>query len=131
MNAARRPGNQPRMIRIAIAIGVVAACAAPAPRYHFVMPTASAAPEPGPGEPRVAVLGQITHPGMIRFHPGLTVIGAIVDAGGFTELAERHRIQIDRGHTRTHVSISEIVDGRAPDVALAPDDVVLVPEGDI
>ena len=119
------------MMRIAIAIGLVAACAAPAPPYHFVMPTASAAPEPGPGEPRVAVLGSIQRPGMIRFHPGLTVVGAIVDAGGFTELAARGRAEIDRGHTRTRVSIYEIVDGRAPDLALAPDDVVFVPESGI
>ena len=119
------------MVRFAILLAAISACAAPAPHYHFVMPVASAAPSPGPGEPRVAVLGQIQRPGMIRFHPGLTVVGAIVDAGGLTVLAERHRIQIDRGHTRTSVSINAIVEGRAPDVALAPDDVVFVPEGDI
>jgi protein involved in polysaccharide export with SLBB domain len=119
------------MKRIALALAFAAACAAPSPRYHFVMPVASTAPPPAPGEPRVGVLGQIAHPGWVRFRPGLTVIGAIVDAGGFTALAQTRRVQIERGTTRIAVSTQAILDGRAPDLVLAPGDLVFVPESDI
>ncbi len=119
------------MIRIAIFLAAISACAAPAPHYHFVMRVASLAPAPRPGEPRVAVLGQITRPGMIRFRPGLTVVGAIMDAGGLTPLGRLNRVEIDRGHTRIAVSLEAIVEGRAPDLVLAAGDVVFVPESDI
>jgi protein involved in polysaccharide export with SLBB domain len=117
----------------AAVLALAAACAAPQPpRYEFVMPRPEVAARPGPTDTSarvVYVTGEVNAPGRVRFHEGLTLVGALVDSGGLTALAAR-RVIVTRtaGGTRTSVfvSIDAIVDGRERDLPLAEGDLLFV-----
>jgi polysaccharide export outer membrane protein len=73
----------------------------------------------------IFVLGEVNHPGRYAYEPGMTVLSAVADAGGFTSRAVEsvqsvvRTTQVD-GATRS-------IEGRAPrDALLAPGDVVTV-----
>jgi protein involved in polysaccharide export with SLBB domain len=117
----------------AAVLAASAACAAPqSARYEFVMPRPEVAAHPGPTDTTsrvVYVTGEVNAPGRVRFHDGLTLVGALVDSGGLTALAAR-RVIVTRtaGGTRTSlfVSIDAIVDGREQDLPLAEGDQLFV-----
>lgn len=82
---------------------------------------------------RISVLGQVQHPNVYPHQQCLTVTQAISLAGGFTALAEKNQVRVTRrdrqGARRTFVlRVEDIVEGRAPDFDLEPDDVIFVPE---
>lgn len=82
---------------------------------------------------RISILGQVQHPGVFPHTQCLTVTQAISLAGGFTALAEKNQVRVTRidrqGHRRTFVlRVEDIVEGRAADFDVEPDDVIFVAE---
>jgi polysaccharide export outer membrane protein len=80
----------------------------------------------------VFVLGEVKKPGPVTFTAGLTLLQAIGQAGGMTELASPRRVQIVRLQAgkkdARRLNLKAILDQRDPDVPLQPDDVVMVPK---
>lgn len=78
----------------------------------------------------VTVLGQVDAPQMFGFRPGMRLTQALAIAGGVTRDGNWGDVRIIRGdheHPRVYgSSVADIVDGRAPDVVLAPGDIVYV-----
>lgn len=73
----------------------------------------------------VSILGAVVQPCDIPYSPGLTLRTALRFAGGPSELGMR-RARITRDQRTFVVPVQAIVDGTAPDLELAPGDVVLV-----
>lgn len=83
-------------------------------------------------EHKVFVGGQVAKPGFVLFQEGMTPLQAIVERGGFTDDAKTdqvvymHRIG-DQVQTQK-IDLEAIVKGKSTDqVALAPDDILIVP----
>jgi polysaccharide export outer membrane protein len=81
---------------------------------------------------RVVVLGQVQKPGSFPLTPGFTLIQAISQAGGFSSIANRDRVNLTRrtaGQSRTIVlSVDAITDGSLPDIPLQAGDTIYVVE---
>jgi polysaccharide biosynthesis/export protein VpsN len=81
---------------------------------------------------RVVVLGQVAKPGSFPLTPGFTLIQAISQAGGFSAIANRDRINLTRksgGQLRTIIlSVDAITDGSLPDIPLQSGDTIFVTE---
>jgi polysaccharide export outer membrane protein len=81
---------------------------------------------------RVSVLGQVQKPGSFPLVPGMTLVDAISQAGGFNSIANRDRINITRrtkqGGQTAQVSIAAITDGESPDIPLQAGDQIYVNE---
>jgi len=81
---------------------------------------------------RVVVLGQVQKPGSFPLTPGFTLIQAISQAGGFSSLANRDRINLTRrtgNQSRTIIlSVDAITDGSLPDLPLQSGDTIFVTE---
>ncbi len=82
---------------------------------------------------RIAVLGQVAHPGTFSRPYSLTITQVIAEAGGFTPLAAQNQVRVRRrledgrqGYFVVHVR--DIFDGRENDFELLPGDVIFVPE---
>lgn len=79
----------------------------------------------------VSVLGEVTRPGTFSFIEQLTLVQAISDAGGLTELAQARRVKLTRkgplGPATYEVSVKAITEGRATDILLQPGDIIFVP----
>ncbi len=86
-----------------------------------------------PSENYVWVEGEVKDPQQIPYQSGLTVLQAVIKAGGVTDLASPNRTQITRegadGERVTFkVRLKDIQKGNRPDVALQAGDRVYVPE---
>ena len=83
----------------------------------------------------VSVLGEVEKPGTFPFAEKLTLVQAISDAGGLTDVAHKRRIRLTRktpaGPQTYEVSVKAITDGREPDILLQPGDIIFVPESPI
>ncbi|MCA9686364.1 MAG: SLBB domain-containing protein, partial [Myxococcales bacterium] len=83
----------------------------------------------------VSVLGEVEKPGSFPFAEKLTLVQAISDAGGLTDVAHKRRIRLTRktpaGPQTYEVSVKAITDGREPDILLQPGDIIFVPESPI
>jgi polysaccharide export outer membrane protein len=81
---------------------------------------------------RVSVLGQVQKPGSFPLTPGFTLIQAISQAGGFSTIANRDRVNLTRktgAQLRTVVlSVDAITDGSLPDILLQAGDTIFVTE---
>lgn len=81
---------------------------------------------------RVSVFGQVQRAGTIKFVPGLTIVDAVAQSGGFTPMARKNMVQITRvvdGKKKTYtVPVELIGEGRRPNFMMAAGDVVFVPE---
>jgi protein involved in polysaccharide export with SLBB domain len=81
---------------------------------------------------RLSVLGAVTRPGILPVVPGMSVIQAISQAGGFTPLADKDGTvitrQVDGKLERFRVPVSAIARGTEADIPLRPGDIVFVPE---
>lgn len=79
----------------------------------------------------VSVLGEVTQPGSFPYVEKLTLVQAISNAGGLTELAQIRRVKLTRkgaqGVGTYEVSVKAITDGRAEDILLQPGDIIFVP----
>jgi protein involved in polysaccharide export with SLBB domain len=81
---------------------------------------------------KVVVHGHVQKPGAFNFDDDMTIVQAIVAAGGFTPFAAQNRTVVLRsgpgGDQRFEVPVQEIGLGKASPFYLRPGDVVFVPE---
>lgn len=79
-----------------------------------------------------AVLGQVARSGSIKFTPGMTIVEAIAQSGGFTPLARKNLVRVTRviaGSKETYkIPVEMIAEGKRPNFPMAPGDEVFVPE---
>jgi polysaccharide biosynthesis/export protein len=79
----------------------------------------------------VYVLGAVTQPRLVPYREGLTVAGAVAGTYGTLREAYLSHVAIVRGAlSQPHLTVVDyrrIIRGEAPDVALAPGDIVYVP----
>jgi protein involved in polysaccharide export with SLBB domain len=74
----------------------------------------------------VSVSGQVTHPGALRWVPGMTMVQALTMAGGFTSSARRLVTITSGERPPLEVDVEAILTGDSPDVRLLPLDEVVV-----
>ena len=81
---------------------------------------------------RISVLGAVTKPGTFPIVPGISVIQAVSNAGGFTPLASKDDTvvtrRIDGKLQRYRVAVSQVSRGNQDDFPLRAGDIVFVPE---
>jgi polysaccharide export outer membrane protein len=83
---------------------------------------------------QVQIIGQVVHPESIPYHEGMTVLDAVLAAGGLTPYASGNSAKIERkvnGKVVTmHVHLSNLINkgDLSQNFALQPGDVVVVPE---
>jgi protein involved in polysaccharide export with SLBB domain len=81
---------------------------------------------------RISVLGAVAKPGTFAIIPGMTVVHAVSNAGGFTPLASKDDTVVTRrvdGKLERHrVAVSDVTRGDAEDFPLRAGDIVFVPE---
>lgn len=81
---------------------------------------------------RISVLGAVAKPGTFPIVPGMTVVQAVSNAGGFTPLASKDDTVVTRRVSgkleRYRVPVSEVTRGNADDFPLRAGDIVFVPE---
>jgi len=82
----------------------------------------------------VYVQGEVRAPGGVKYVQDLTVVRAITQAGGLTQMAAGGRVDILRGKgekkERIRVDVDKMLragDG-SPDIPVKPDDIILVPQ---
>lgn len=81
---------------------------------------------------RVYVLGAVKAPKFISYKPGIKVLDAILDAGGFTDYAKENSVAVLRkSGERVRVKVKDLVKGKdlAQNLPLNPGDYVIVEEG--
>lgn len=81
-----------------------------------------------PRGPLVYVSGQVDSPGTVPFLDGLTMMQALNKAGGTTRSANLRTVFILRDGQRIKINAKRILMGKAADIALQPDDHLLVKE---
>jgi polysaccharide export outer membrane protein len=84
----------------------------------------------------ILVLGQVAHPGTLTYEQNMTIVQAITASGGFSPLADQNRVRLTRrvrgGQQRSYIIPVEMIsEGRAGNVLLAPNDIILVPQSPI
>ncbi len=83
---------------------------------------------------RIRVTGAVEHPASLKFEPGMTVLDAVLDAGGLNTFAAANDTEIHRevGHKERviHVKLGSILnDGSlGTNYRLRPGDIITVPE---
>jgi len=105
---------------------------------HSGDPTANMMVQPGdtiivPMPMFVYLQGEVKTPGGIRYTKNLTIVKAIVQAGGFTPLASPSRVRLLRGSGEKkqiiEVNVTDIMEGgKKADIILEPDDIITVPQ---
>lgn len=81
---------------------------------------------------RIVVQGQVARQGTLPYTPALTALEAVMNAGGFTQLASKNSASLTRVEKGQKIIIplplSDIAAGRAKNVYLRPGDILNVPE---
>jgi protein involved in polysaccharide export with SLBB domain len=81
---------------------------------------------------KISVLGQVNKPGPVVYYPKMTIMDAIAAAGGFTAIAAQNAVKLRREHRgRVETAtfrLTDISEGRSPNVVLLPRDVLFVDE---
>ncbi len=77
---------------------------------------------------KVFVLGQVKTETRLPYTDKMSIVEAIVAAGGFGPLAERNYVIVTRAGRRVPVPVEKIMQGLASNFMLQPDDIVYVPE---
>ncbi len=85
---------------------------------------------------QIVIFGEVKKPGIYPVPVGesITLLQAIAQAGGFTELASPDRVrivrQLDGKQTTIKARVADILGGRGKqgDIPLKPDDVIVVPQ---
>jgi polysaccharide export outer membrane protein len=80
----------------------------------------------------VYVQGEVKTPGQVKFTRDLTILRAIAQAGGFTQLAAPNRVTLlrdeDGKKSNIRVKVSDVIDEPSRDIPLRPNDIVIVPQ---
>jgi polysaccharide export outer membrane protein len=81
---------------------------------------------------KVFVLGEIAKPGTFPYEENMSIIQAVLLAGGFTKLSAKNGTSVTRlvngQETRVKVPVADIEQGREKNFPLQPGDIVFVPE---
>jgi len=83
---------------------------------------------------QIKVIGQVVHPGAIPYREGMTVLDAVLAAGGLGQFAAGNRSRIVRGEagrqTQLRVKLDALMNSgdMSQNVAIKPGDVIVVPE---
>lgn len=81
---------------------------------------------------KVHILGQIAKPGTLVYTPGMNIVEAITQAGGFTPLSAKNSTTVTRSEAGKQViyrvRAGDIGDGTARNFTLHPGDIVSIPE---
>lgn len=81
---------------------------------------------------RISVIGAVARPGTFPIVPGLTVVQAVIGAGGFTPLASKDDTVVTRRVNgkleRFRIAASEVSRGNREDFSLRAGDLIFVPE---
>jgi polysaccharide export outer membrane protein len=81
---------------------------------------------------KLSVFGQVAHSGTVKFTPGMTIVEAIAQSGGFSPLARKNMVKVTRltdGKKETYkIPVEMIAEGKRPNFPMAPGDEVFVPE---
>ena len=83
---------------------------------------------------QVKVTGQVKTPQALPYHQGMTVLDAVLAAGGLTEFAAGNRAKVIRSvggkQLEIKVHLKKLLDGgdMSQNIALRPGDVLLVPQ---
>lgn len=81
---------------------------------------------------RLSVLGQVSRSGTIRFTPGMTIVEAIAQSGGFSPMARKNMVKVTRfldGRKETYkIPVEMIGEGKRPNFPVMPGDEIFVPE---
>ena len=81
---------------------------------------------------RVSILGAVAKPGTLPIVPGMTVVQAVSNSGGFTALASKDDTVVTRRVNgkleRYRIPVSDIAKGIVEDFPLRSGDIVFVPE---
>ena len=77
-----------------------------------------------PTERYVSVIGEIRSPGTVSYRPGITLLDAIAQTGGFTDFASTKQIKLTRGTKVTYHSLRK--GDPKENVALEPNDIITV-----
>jgi protein involved in polysaccharide export with SLBB domain len=82
---------------------------------------------------KVSVSGEVIKDGTIRFVPGMSIVEAIAQSGGFTPMAQKNDVRVTRtlvgNKDKTYViPVEAIQSGHRPNFPLAPGDRIFVPE---
>jgi protein involved in polysaccharide export with SLBB domain len=79
----------------------------------------------------VSVFGQVKKPGTLPYAGGMTVVEAISQAGGFTEMARKNAVTVTRTakgkRTDYTIPVESIGEGKADNFVVRPGDVIHVP----
>lgn len=79
-----------------------------------------------------SVFGQVERTGTIKYTPGMTIVEAIAQSGGFSPLARKNLVQVTRrvdGNKLTYeIPVEMIGEGKRPNFQMMPGDEVFVPE---
>lgn len=80
---------------------------------------------------KVSVFGQVRKPGTLPFVDGMTVVEAISQAGGFTEMARKNAVTVTRkggpNSKKFTVPVESIGEGKAANFFMRPGDTIFVP----
>jgi polysaccharide export outer membrane protein len=80
---------------------------------------------------KISVFGQVREPGTLAYTESMTVVEAVAQAGGFTDMARKNAVTVTRAvgqdKTRFTVPVEDIGEGQADNFYLRPGDVVFVP----
>jgi protein involved in polysaccharide export with SLBB domain len=83
----------------------------------------------------IYITGRVNHPGSIPLKPGskITAYAAILNSGGFGRFADLKKVYIlratpDGTKVKIPINILAIQRGRAPDLPLEGNDIIVVPE---
>jgi protein involved in polysaccharide export with SLBB domain len=81
---------------------------------------------------KISVLGQVLKSGTIRFSPGMTIVEAIAQSGGFSPMARKNMVRVTRlvdGKKEIYkIPVELIAEGNRPNFPMMPGDEVFVPE---
>lgn len=81
---------------------------------------------------KVSVFGQVQKPGTLSFADGMTIVEAISQAGGFTDMARKNAVTVtrpgkDEKNAKYTIPVESIGQGSAENFFIRPGDVIFVP----
>jgi protein involved in polysaccharide export with SLBB domain len=77
----------------------------------------------------VNVLGEVHSPQRATYTADMTLMTVITACGGFTDFANKAKVDVKRGDTVTHYNCVTIEHAKAADPALQPGDIITVHQG--
>lgn len=81
---------------------------------------------------KLSVFGQVLRSGTIKFTPGMTIVEAIAQSGGFSPMARKNMVRVTRnlgGKAEIYkIPVEMIAEGTRPNFPMMPGDEVFVPE---